>query len=210
MFLGVALAKQKKFDEAAAHYQAALKLEPKFAVAHNNLARLLHTQGRLDDAIEHYQAALKYDPTLAEAHNNLGTLWLQKGKLAEGTAQLREALRLNPGNAETELNLAMALNQQQKWEEAAVLFGKVASNFSTDANAPPVWPRPATPPKDPGSDGTIRVRFIDPIRFSDTEAPRRFPGFSPLPRSPNSAMARKLSAWPNGRVNSRREKIRAS
>jgi len=62
-------------------------------------------------------------------------LLLQTGNLAGGTAQLREALRLNPGNAETELNLALALNQQEKWSEAADLFGKTAANFSTDANA---------------------------------------------------------------------------
>src|SRR6184192_82102 len=36
--VGIALAKEKKLDEAASHYRAALSINPDSAVAHNNLA----------------------------------------------------------------------------------------------------------------------------------------------------------------------------
>ena len=64
-----------------------------FAVAHNDLARLVQTEGRLDESARHYLAALQLDSSLAEAHNNLGILYLQQGRLAGGATQLREALR---------------------------------------------------------------------------------------------------------------------
>jgi tetratricopeptide (TPR) repeat protein len=133
--MGIALGKQKKYDEAMAHYAAALKLDPDSAVAHNNLARILHTLGRLDEAEHHYRAALEIDPKLELAHNNLGILLIQRGNLVEGTKELREALRLKPGNAETQFNLALALNQQAQWDEAAGLFKKTLEGHSADARA---------------------------------------------------------------------------
>ena len=112
-----------------------MKLNPDSAVAHNNLARILHTQSRFGEAIEHYSAALRTDPKLAQAHNNLGILLVQKGRLAEGVVELREASKLNPENPETQYNLAMALNQQEQWSEAAELFAKTVAGSSTDPNA---------------------------------------------------------------------------
>ena len=133
ILIGVALAKQHKYEEAAAHYQAALALNPESATAENNLARVLHSQGRLDEARKHYEAALKLDPQLAQAQNNLGVLLLQQGRLAEGARHLREAVRLVPGDAESQYNLAVALNQQENWKEAAAIFTRLAPGRPNDA-----------------------------------------------------------------------------
>jgi Flp pilus assembly protein TadD len=130
--MAIALAKQKKYDEAIAHYNEALKLNPDSAAAHNNLARIHHTLGRFDDAIAHYTVALEIDPKLAIAHNNLGILLLQKESLVAGVRHLREAVRLRPNNAESQCNLALALNRQGQWDEAAGLFKKVAGKYATD------------------------------------------------------------------------------
>jgi tetratricopeptide (TPR) repeat protein len=135
IYLGIALAKQKKLDAAAVHYRAALSINPESAIARNNLAKVLHTQGKLDEAVEHYRAALKADPNLAEAHNNLGILLLQRGRSEESASELREALRLNPENGETQYNLALALNAQRKWSEAAKLLAKTVVAQTKDPKA---------------------------------------------------------------------------
>ena len=44
-------------------------------------------------------------------------------------------MRLNPTNAETQFNLALALNQQQKWSEAAGLFQRTAEHHRADPKA---------------------------------------------------------------------------
>jgi tetratricopeptide (TPR) repeat protein len=134
VFIGIALAKQKKYSEAEAHYQEALQVNPESAAAEHNLARLLRNEGRFDEALAHYTAALKDDPTRAETHNNLGVLLLQLGRLAEGTAQLQEALRLNPAYTEAQCNLAIALNQQEKWQQAAELLSSLCPKRPQDAN----------------------------------------------------------------------------
>jgi cytochrome c-type biogenesis protein CcmH/NrfG len=48
--------------------------------------------------------------------------------------QLRAALRLKPGSSETRFNLAVALNQQERWSEAADLFSQVMGSHAQDAN----------------------------------------------------------------------------
>lgn len=56
-FMGDALDEQGKMDEAIAHYNAALKLNPDSAVAQNNPARIYHTQGRFAEATNILQTA---------------------------------------------------------------------------------------------------------------------------------------------------------
>ena len=132
------LVKLQRADDAktaAAEYEAVLRINPRSATAHNDLARLLQSQGRLDESVQHYSAALQYDSSLAQAHNNLGIVYLQKGRLADGTAQLREALRLNPGNLETDYNLALALIQQQQWKEASDRLRRLAPAQPDNADA---------------------------------------------------------------------------
>ena len=79
-----------------------------------------------------YSAALRLDPNLAAAHNNLAVLQLQKGQIDLGAAELRLALKLRPDDPETQYNLAMALNQQERWNEAADLFSRLGSSRQDD------------------------------------------------------------------------------
>jgi tetratricopeptide (TPR) repeat protein len=132
--IGIALAKEKKYNEAVAHYQEALRLNPESAAAEHNLAHLLRSEGRFDEAVAHYTAALKDDPARAETHNNLGVLFLEKGRLAEGMTQLQEALRLNPDYTEAQCNLAIALNLQEKWQQAAELLSTLCPKRPQDPN----------------------------------------------------------------------------
>ena len=57
---------------ARLHYQEALRIQPGYAEAHNNLAVILLKEGRIAEAEAGFREALKYKPDLAEAHNNLG------------------------------------------------------------------------------------------------------------------------------------------
>ncbi|MGA3078183.1 MAG: tetratricopeptide repeat protein, partial [Bryobacteraceae bacterium] len=55
-----------------AEFQAALRSEPNFAEAHNNLGRALsQIPGRLPEAIAEYRAALRIKPDYAQARANL-------------------------------------------------------------------------------------------------------------------------------------------
>jgi Flp pilus assembly protein TadD len=58
-------------DEAIAHFQRALSLQPNLAEAHNNLANALLQKGRAAEAVTHYQAAADALPGNPYLLNNL-------------------------------------------------------------------------------------------------------------------------------------------
>ena len=78
-------------DEAIAQYTEALRLDPNFAEAHNNLGVALRDRGKLDRAIAHYQQALRLNPDFAAAHYNLGIVLKALGRLDEAIKEYREA-----------------------------------------------------------------------------------------------------------------------
>jgi Tfp pilus assembly protein PilF len=53
------------------HFRTALKIDPHFAPAHNNLGMALADQGRWDEAIAHFSEALRIDPGYENARKNL-------------------------------------------------------------------------------------------------------------------------------------------
>jgi Flp pilus assembly protein TadD len=58
-------------DDAIAHFQYALKLQPDLADTHNNLGAALVRKGEVEAAVVHYQRALQLKPDYAGAANNL-------------------------------------------------------------------------------------------------------------------------------------------
>ncbi len=71
--LGVVLGKQGRNDEAAEHFQQALKVDPRYLEACCNLANVLAAEGKSAAAVAVYEQALKINPQLAEVHANLAT-----------------------------------------------------------------------------------------------------------------------------------------
>lgn len=120
--LGDAFADLKRFDEALAHYRAALVVEEKDAVLHAGLAYVLQRAGKLDEAVKHYETALEQFPSHAVVHGRLGTVLFAQGKMAEATQHFQEALRLRPQNAENHYNLGLGLAQAGRLSEAIALF----------------------------------------------------------------------------------------
>jgi tetratricopeptide (TPR) repeat protein len=123
--LGNVLRDGGRTTDAIALYQAALRLNPSYPEAHNNLGiAWSYTPGRLNDAIAEFQAALRVRPNYAEAHNNLGNAWMNvPGRSNDGIAQFQEALRLYPDYAEAHNNLGNAwMNVPGRLNEAVAQF----------------------------------------------------------------------------------------
>ncbi|MGV0105633.1 hypothetical protein NSTCB13_04381 [Nostoc sp. DSM 114160] len=116
------LREDKKFEEAALKYKAALRLDPNSVFAHNNLGIALYKQGKLSEAIAAYQQALQIDPNFATAHNNLGNALSNQGKLSEAIAAYQQALQIDPNNAAAHNNLGNALSNQGKLSEAIAAY----------------------------------------------------------------------------------------
>jgi len=105
--LALALAKQGKIGEAAAHYEHALAVDPVHAQAHNNLGNILAAQGKTDEAIAHFRQALAIKADYAEAASNLGNALAECGKLDEAREIFERALTIRPEFPEAHFNLSV-------------------------------------------------------------------------------------------------------
>jgi protein O-GlcNAc transferase len=117
--LGVVLAEEHRFAEAAAAYHAALVLAPEYAEAHNNLANVLIHLGQFSEAIAASREALRIRPQWATAYFNLGNALIQLGESREAAAAYRQALASKSDHAEAHSNLANALSQLGYFAQAA-------------------------------------------------------------------------------------------
>jgi len=87
---GVELMKNKRFAQAQSKFEQAVKLDPNFAEAYNNLAFTLRKQGsgNYKKSLEYYNKAIQLKPKLAEAYMYRGVLYTQMGRKADAQADL--------------------------------------------------------------------------------------------------------------------------
>jgi protein O-mannosyl-transferase len=133
--LGLVRAAQGRLDEAAAHFEATVRIRPDFEGGHVNLGNLRAGQGRLDDAVRHYREALRLKPSLELAHNNLGVALLRLGRTDEAIAEFTEALRIRPDLVDAHRNLGIALAARGRLAEAGERFRDVLELAPADADA---------------------------------------------------------------------------
>jgi tetratricopeptide (TPR) repeat protein len=85
-------------DDAAAHYQAALALNPQDFLTSLNLGNLAARRRDWPAALRFYQQAAALEPRSDDAQSNLGGIYLALGDAAEAESHLDRALALNPRN----------------------------------------------------------------------------------------------------------------
>jgi hypothetical protein len=106
--LGVALKNRGELTKAVEHFQATVKLDPKFGEAYNNLGNTFMLLGRFDDAFDNYFTALQVNPDNPKVHANLGNAFMKQWRIEKAIYHYREALRLQPYDQEIRLNLLSA------------------------------------------------------------------------------------------------------
>ena len=95
---GVELMLAKRFPEAQAKFEQAVKENPRFAEAHNNLGYTLRKQGAANyqKSLEHYNTAIELKPKLAEAYMYRGVLYTEMGRKVDAEADRAALQKLNP------------------------------------------------------------------------------------------------------------------
>jgi tetratricopeptide (TPR) repeat protein len=123
---GVALAGQRRLEEAAVELRKAIEAEPRHAAAHDELGSVLFDLKRTDDAIAHYRKSIELDSTRPSAHNNLGYALLTRGERDEAIACFQHAVDLLPGYVRAHDNLGNALRSAGRIDEAIAAYRTVA------------------------------------------------------------------------------------
>lgn len=93
---GTAYAKSRDLDSALVDFDAAIKLDPKSAAAHNHRGLVLRERGDYDLAIESYSAAIKLQPQVAAFHINRGIAYRWRLDYDNALTDLNDGLKINP------------------------------------------------------------------------------------------------------------------
>jgi tetratricopeptide (TPR) repeat protein/4-amino-4-deoxy-L-arabinose transferase-like glycosyltransferase len=133
--LGARLLELGRYDEAIAHHERAIALQPDYAPGYNNLGAALRAAGRLDDAIARYQQALELKPDFASASYNLANAQLEQGQAGASVDSFRRAIEVNPRSVEAHNNLGIALAKQGDAAGAMAAFRNAIAVDATSVNA---------------------------------------------------------------------------
>jgi protein O-mannosyl-transferase len=124
--LATYLSSQRRYDDAKAHYERALAIDPKDPTAHRNFAALLlhlvdergNADGKLEKAIGHLNEALQLGADPTKVYTGLGMAMVQSGKPREAENYFASALHLREDNPEALYGMATVLGPQGKLAQA--------------------------------------------------------------------------------------------
>jgi len=106
-------------DASARHLEQALTIAPRFAAAHEGLARIWRDWGFPDKGLSAGYRGTFYAPQSASAHNTLGTLFAALGQFDNARREYERALALDPSAAWTLSNLCDLERRAAQLPEAA-------------------------------------------------------------------------------------------
>ncbi len=118
----LAIALQRRGQDALHALQQAARCLPNDAVAQLNMANALARSDRYAEAEACYDKALTLRPDFAEAHLNLGELYLGQGRADLATTSCARALAIQPDLAEAYNTLGNALVKMARLEQALASF----------------------------------------------------------------------------------------
>jgi tetratricopeptide (TPR) repeat protein len=122
--LGTTLAVHGRVDDAIEHFQRAIQLNQRYAVAHDALGTALMKKGQLDEAIASHRKALEIDPKNALAHGHMGAALASRGQIAAGIDHIEKAIALDPKTGAWHSNLGIVRTMTGQVDRAIACFRK--------------------------------------------------------------------------------------
>ncbi len=94
-------------------FRRAIAMEPRYGVAHFNLAGAYLDLRRFDDALREFRITQQLQPDFAPAYDGSGNALSLEGKLDEAIRDYRRAVQMDPESAKNRHNLETALARQR-------------------------------------------------------------------------------------------------
>ncbi len=116
--LGVALAVSDRYDEAAAHFEKALQINPNFYDGLVVMGVTRAHQGRLPEAIEYFRAAIHSQPDVPKARVQLAHALWNENRDEAALEEMRRASQLAPKDADIRADFGLALARLGRIPEA--------------------------------------------------------------------------------------------
>lgn len=143
IYTGAALHELKRFEEAVACYEKAIRITPLIGEAHNNLGNSLMALGRFSDAAESFSRAATFLPSSPVPFASRATALQAIGQVKEAESDCRQALKIAPSFPAAHWNLALNLllqgNYHEGWQEYEWRWRKPDFTSPLRHNDIPLW-----------------------------------------------------------------------
>jgi tetratricopeptide (TPR) repeat protein len=120
--IGIAYHQMLQLDTAKRNYEKAIKLNPEYSEAVNNLGTVYYAHKNYRKAISHYKKALKLSPNSASVYSNLGTAYFARKKYKEAAQAYQTALSLDKDVFEHHGSYGVLLEERSVEERAKFHF----------------------------------------------------------------------------------------
>jgi Flp pilus assembly protein TadD len=120
--LGLLATREGRLNEAAGYFQEALRLNPQYWIAIENLGNAYRQLKRWDEARAALERALGLRPQDPEVNYSLGMVYAQMDDTGRAYQYLQNALRLRPAYPEALNNLGILFLRTRRRDEAVAKF----------------------------------------------------------------------------------------
>lgn len=127
--IGIAFHQMLQLDLAKKNYQRAIKLDPKYSEAINNLGTIYYAQKSYRRAISLYKRSLRYSQPAASVYANLGAAYFARKDVKEAMKWYEAALQLDPDVFEHHSTFG-TLMQERTVEERATFHLYLAKMYA--------------------------------------------------------------------------------
>lgn len=127
--IGIGHHQLMQLDTARKYYQRALKANPKYPEAVNNLGTVYYAKKSYRRAVGQYKKALQLDPDSASIYSNLGTAYFARKRYKDAAEAYQKALGLDPEVFEHKSSYGVLL-QERNVEERAKFHYYLAKTYA--------------------------------------------------------------------------------
>ncbi len=131
--LGVVYFRKGVYEEAMEQFKEALKVDPKFDLARENLRYVFAETGLEDADVRHWRDEVTRDPENFEAMLRLGVSYQNMGRFREATAILGAVVEKNPDHTMARFHLAITLRAQGLYQQSLEHYMYIAAHFAKSA-----------------------------------------------------------------------------
>jgi tetratricopeptide (TPR) repeat protein len=115
---GIAYHQQMDLESAKKQYERAIKLDPRYSEAINNLGAVYYARKSYRRAIGQYKKALRINPDSASFLSNLGTAYYARKQDKEATLMYERALEIDPDVFSRRSSMGTTLQERSVEERA--------------------------------------------------------------------------------------------
>lgn len=128
---GIALLQSGDPAGAREKFNAALAIDPTFALAHNGIGLSYSNVGQFDAALESYDSAIRIDPNFSSPYVNRSFIQQKRGDIQGAMDSLHYAIKLQPDNPTAHNNLGSILTEL-KMPRAAIAALEMVMRIDPD------------------------------------------------------------------------------